>query len=94
MKLKVARSSGNVFSDLGFPREEAEQLRLRSELMFELCRHLREQNLSNAEAARLLRVTPARASALMRGKFEDFRIDMLVALAIRAGLQIEMKIAA
>jgi len=94
MKLKITRSSGNVFSDLGFPREEAEQLRLRSELMFELRNYLREQNLSNAETAKLLKLTPSRTSALMRGKFEDFRIDMLVALAIRAGMRVEMKVAA
>lgn len=33
MAIKVRRSSGNVFRDLGFPREEAENLKIRADLM-------------------------------------------------------------
>jgi predicted XRE-type DNA-binding protein len=33
MKEKLTRSSGNVFLDLGFPPEEAEHLKVRSDLM-------------------------------------------------------------
>ena len=94
MKLRITKSTGNVFADLGFDREEAESLQLRSALMAELKKHLREQNLTNADTARLLRITPARVSALINGKFEEFRIDMLVTLAIRAGLRVEMRVAA
>ncbi len=36
MKLKMARSSGNVFRDLGFPPEEAAHLLVRSDLMIQL----------------------------------------------------------
>lgn len=36
MKLKVSRSSGNVFHDLGFTSEEAEHLKIRSDLMIQL----------------------------------------------------------
>lgn len=32
-KLKMRRASGNVFRDLGFPKDEARNLALRSELM-------------------------------------------------------------
>ena len=32
-RLKITPSTGNVFRDLGFPREEAEHLLIRSDLM-------------------------------------------------------------
>lgn len=93
--MKMTKSSGNVFRDLGFDAEEAETLQLRSALMAQLKRFLREQNVTkNVEVAKLLRISPARASALLNGKFDEFRIDMLVTLAARAGLHIELRIAA
>jgi predicted XRE-type DNA-binding protein len=36
MKVKVTPSTGNVFRDLGFRREEAEHLRVRADLMIEV----------------------------------------------------------
>jgi len=36
MKEKLTRSSGNAFLDLGFPPEEAEHLKVRSDLMIHL----------------------------------------------------------
>ena len=44
-KVKVTRSTGNVFRDLGFPPDEAEHLKVRSDLML---------NLQKAIAARSL----------------------------------------
>ncbi|MEP6484537.1 MAG: XRE family transcriptional regulator [Rudaea sp.] len=92
--IKLTKSSGNVFKDLGFRPEEAEVMRLRSALIAELRRHVREHYDTQAQAAIDLKMTPARVSALMSGKFADFRIDNLVQLAIRAGLSVRLKIAA
>ena len=36
MKEKITRSSGNVFTDLGFPPEEAAILAMRADLMAQL----------------------------------------------------------
>jgi predicted XRE-type DNA-binding protein len=92
--IKLTKSSGNVFKDLGFSPEEAEMMSLRSALIAELRRHVREHYDTQAQAAEALKITPARVSALMSGKFADFRIDNLVQLAIRAGLTVQLKIAA
>ena len=35
-RVKVTRSSGNVFRDLGFGREEAQHLLVRSKLMLQI----------------------------------------------------------
>ena len=68
MRLKVTRSTGDVFRDLGFPAEEAEHLRIRSVLLIELQKTIGKRRLKQAEAARLLGVTQPRVSDLMRGR--------------------------
>jgi len=45
--MRVHRSSGNVFRDLGFSNDEAENLRVRSELMISLSKLVEESGLSD-----------------------------------------------
>lgn len=85
---KFRRSSGNVFRDLGFPSEEAENLRIRSEMMVRLTRLIEDRGLTQAEAGRLLGVSQPRVSDLVRGKIDLFSIDVLVAMLGKAGLQV------
>jgi predicted XRE-type DNA-binding protein len=88
MARKLRRSSGNVFRDLGFLAEEAENLRIRSELMARLSRVIEEERLTQVEAAQLLGVTQPRVSALVRGKIDLFSIDTLVKMLSRAGVRV------
>lgn len=92
--INITESSGNVFLDLGFPPADAEVMRLRSEVMIQLEKHLRAQNWTQAEAARRLGVTQPRISRLLKGKWEDFSLDMLLTLAARAGLHPSVRLAA
>jgi predicted XRE-type DNA-binding protein len=54
--------------------------------------HIRREAWTQAEAAKLLGVTQPRISNLMRGKINSFGLDMLVKMAIAAGLQVSMKV--
>ena len=94
MKEKITRSSGNVFTDLGFPPEETAILAMRADLMAQLRLVVEERNWTQAEAAKLLGISQSRVSDLMRGKWDKFSLDMLVTLATRAGLHCELKLAA
>jgi len=89
-KLRVTRSSGNVFRDLGFSREEAEHLVVRSDLMIQVQKVLAQRGYRQAEAARILRVTQPRVSDLLGGRIDlfstDTLIDMLACLGIRVRL--------
>ena len=78
MRMKVQRSTGNVFRDLGFGTKEAESLRLRAELMVEVSRLIQTRKLTQRSAAILLGVTQPRISDLIRGKIDLFSIDTLV----------------
>lgn len=71
---------------------DAENMKLRSELMVALKNHLTRSELSQQQAARLLGVTQPRVSDLMRGKINLFGLDALVNMATAAGLHVQMTI--
>jgi predicted XRE-type DNA-binding protein len=81
------KSSGNVFLDLGFDPAEAKVMALRAEVMIRLEQHLKMQGWTQAEAAKRLGITQPRVSRLVKGRWRDFSLDMLLTLAARAGLQ-------
>jgi predicted XRE-type DNA-binding protein len=88
MKTKITRSSGNVFSDLGFGDEEAEHLQIRSTLMIAVNNIISDRQLTQVDAAKLFGVSQPRISDLVRGKIELFSIDMLVTMLSRAGVHV------
>lgn len=72
--------------------EEAENMKIRSELMIALKEHITRSGLNQAQAAKLFGITQPRVSDLMRGKINLFGIDALVNMVAAAGLHIEMLI--
>ena len=91
MATRLRRSSGNIFRDLGFRAAEAENLRIRTELMARLCRLIERERLTQAAAARLFGVTQPRVSDLVRGRIDLFSIDALVKMLARAGVRLTVK---
>lgn len=90
MATKVHRSTGNVFQDVGFPPEEAENLRIRSELMIQVRKILEGRKLTQAAAAKLFGVTQPRISDLVRGRIELFSIDGLINMLAHAGVRVSI----
>jgi predicted XRE-type DNA-binding protein len=88
MATRVQKSSRNVFRDLGFSREEAEHLKIRSDLMIRLTRLIEREGLTQAQAARLFGVTQPRVSDLVRGKIDRFSVDSLIEMLGRTGARI------
>lgn len=72
--------------------QEAENMKLRSSLMMALAQHIRSQSWTQAQAAKRLGVTQPRISDLLRGKINLFSLDMLVTMAVGAGLHVEMRV--
>jgi predicted XRE-type DNA-binding protein len=64
-----------VFRDLGFDKDEAENLKLRAELMMRIEDFYRKSGLTQIEAARALGLTQPRLSALLKGRIGLFSID-------------------
>ena len=72
---------------------QAENMRLRSELMMALKDTIARKGLSQSQAAKWLGVTQPRVSDLMRGKIELFALDSLINMLAAAGLHVEMRVA-
>jgi len=90
--IRMIESSGNVFADLGFDPAEAEVMKMRIEVMIRTAQQLKAKGWTQAEAARHLGITQPRVSRLVKGKVEDFSLDMLLTLATRAGLHPELQL--
>lgn len=90
MSTKTQRSSGNVFRDLGFPPTEAENLRVRADLMIELTKLIEDRGLTQAAAAKLFGVSQPRVSDLVRGKIDRFSVDTLIEMLGAADVQVRV----
>jgi len=89
-KLRVTRSTGNVFRDLGFPRDKAQHLLVRADLMIRLEKELGSRGLKQAQAAKLLGITQPRVSDLLRGRVELFSADALIDMLARLGIKVRI----
>ncbi len=92
MALKMQRSSGNVFADLGFGPEESEHLRIRSDLMIAVRKVIAARKLTQVQAAKLFGVSQPRISNLVRGRIELFSIDTLVDMLAAAGVSAKLTV--
>jgi predicted XRE-type DNA-binding protein len=81
-----------VFKDLGFPAEEATNLKLRSDLMIRLSKLIDARGLTQGQAATLFGVTQPRISDIVRGKLDRFSIDTLIAMLGHAGVAVQIAV--
>ncbi len=88
------KSSGNVFTDLGFDPAEAAVLQMRASLMSDLRIYIESNKLTQAEAAKRLGIAQSRVSDLVRGKWEKFSLEMLITLEARLGRSVRVELAA
>jgi predicted XRE-type DNA-binding protein len=86
----VIKGSNNIFEDLGFGKEEAANLKSRADLMIDLCKFIRSQQWTQAEAATFFGETQPRISNLMNGDIERFGIDKLVQMLSQAGMDVRV----
>ena len=90
----ITMGSGDVFTDLGFSPAESRNLRIRSEMMTALRKFIEKEGLTQADAAKRLKVSQPRVSDLTRGKISRFSLDTLVNMLSDAGLEVDFRIKA
>jgi predicted XRE-type DNA-binding protein len=88
----VTPTGGNVFADLGFPPEEAENMKVRATLMVRIHKVMLERSLRQVDAAELFGVSQPRISDLVNGKMDQFTIDSLVNMLAHSGLRVEVTV--
>jgi predicted XRE-type DNA-binding protein len=92
--IRVTSSTGNVFRDLGFSKEESEHLLVRADLLIQVQKAIESRRLKQAEAARILRVTQPRVSDLLRGRIDLFSTDSLIDMLARLGVGVRIVVKA
>ena len=84
------KSSGNVFADLGFPNSEQESVK--AKLTVQIYRLLKDQGLTQDEAAKLLGATQAQVSALMRCRPVSVSVGRLMEFLTTLGQDVEVTV--
>jgi predicted XRE-type DNA-binding protein len=74
-KIKVEKSSGNVYEDLGFTEASTELAK--AELARRISEVIEQRGLTQAEAAKVLGVDQPKVSALARGRLGGFSTERL-----------------
>lgn len=88
--MRITRGSGNVFADLRFADAAERQAKLR--LAFALNRVLEGRKLSQADVAKMLRLTQPKVSALRHYKLAGFSVERLMNLLTAIGQDVEIVI--
>ena len=69
-RTKIEAGSGNIFADLGLP--DAEEMLLKSTIVIELKRLIKQRKLTQTAAAKLVGVSQADLSKILRGHFRGY----------------------
>ena len=91
-KIKVTKSSGNVFADLGVP--DAEQHLIKAEIVIGIAARIKDRGLTQVEAARKIGLSQPDVSKLLRGNFAGFTLDRLFAFLCALGSDVSIRVAA
>jgi predicted XRE-type DNA-binding protein len=84
------RSSGNVFADLGF-RDSKQEL-LKAKLTVQIYRLLKDRDVTQQQAAKILGTTQAQVSALMRCRPVSVSVGRLMEFLTVLGQDVEVTV--
>ncbi|TCK38135.1 Xre family transcriptional regulator [Paraburkholderia sp. BL8N3] len=88
--IEIEVGSGNVFADLGLP--DAEKLKIKSGLVFEITKAIRRLGLTQEQAARRMGIAQPKVSGLLRGDFANLSERKLMDCLTRLGYDIEITV--
>jgi predicted XRE-type DNA-binding protein len=90
MTNNVTRGSTNVFADLGFENPDEELLR--AQLAIRIRDLVKGRGVTQAEAAKILRVAQPDVSAIVNGRVSGFSLERLLGFIRRLGDDVEITI--
>ena len=91
-KIKIYKSSGNVFRDLDLP--DAEGLLAKAELAAQIGAIVARKHLTQVQAARLLGIDQPKVSALLHGRLSGFSTDRLLRFLNALGREVRIVVGA
>ena len=75
-KIEYTESSGNVFADLGIPNPE--DALAKSKIVMKIDALIKKKKLTQAQTAKLLKISQPKVSLLLRGYLTDFSLERLL----------------
>jgi predicted XRE-type DNA-binding protein len=90
--IEINHGSNNVFADLGFDPAEAENLKIRADLMLALRERIQTQGWSIEQAATALKATTAYVEDLLQGEIDRFTVDQLIQMLTQCGCQVAVEV--
>ncbi|QXF34729.1 XRE family transcriptional regulator [Photorhabdus luminescens] len=101
---RVTPAGHNIFSELGFTEQEAQQLhttslqeientlQIKERLMEEITLWIVNEKMKQAEVAEVLHISRPRVSDVVNKKVNKFTIDALVNMLIRIGKPVQITV--
>ncbi len=86
--IEVEEGSGNAFADLGLPNPE-ERL-AKADLAIRIAEVIRARRLTQASAARILKIDQPKISCLLRGQLSGFSTERLMQFLTLLGRDVEI----
>ncbi len=88
----ITIGSDNIFLDLGFSPEEAEELMAKSNLIMAIDDTIDKRKLSQKKAAEICHTDQPTLSKVLRGRMESVTIDRLASWLTLLGRSIEIRV--
>src|ERR1043165_3467553 len=88
--IRMEKSSGNVFADLGLPHPEQELLKAR--LTLQIYRLIKQRGITQTEAGKVLGIKQPHVSALMRNRAGSFPVERLIDFLTALGQDVEITV--
>ena len=88
--IEVHRGTANVYAGLGLL--DADKLKIKSGLVIEIRKAMRNLNLTQQEAAKRMGITQPKVSDMMRGDFSNLSERKLMDCLTRLGYDIEISV--
>ncbi len=74
--VEYVESSGNVFADLGVANPE--EAMAKAEIALKICEIIKKKRLTQAQAAKILKISQPKVSLLLRGYLTNFSLERLL----------------
>jgi predicted XRE-type DNA-binding protein len=86
--MAVEKSAGNVYADLGYA--DSEDMLVKAQIMTKIAEIIGQRRLTQAQAAKILRLTQPKISRLLRGQFRGVSERRLLRCLTRLGRDVQI----
>jgi predicted XRE-type DNA-binding protein len=87
-EIPIEKGSGNVYADLGF--SDSDDMLIKAQLVTKIAEILRQRRLTQAQAAKTLRLTQPKISRLLRGDLRGISERRLLQCLTRLGRDVHI----